>query len=732
MSNRQSGWHRGKQSSRPNVGRELFYIQRRGHTGGNASRMERRPTLEEEPTVKTTSIPAREQGLADILARHFPGSLRPECDGRLLYGSVVTGALLVVEFMKLVGVDVIFGIPGGNSLPLNDALTYGHVGGAFRYVLTGHEQGAAFEAEGYAAASGKPGFCTATSGPGATNLVTALADAFRDSRPVIALTGNSATTAEPEAFQALDIVGITDGKATKASFRPSDAREVQETLVRAYHLAVTGRPGSVLIDLPKDVQIGNLTMLPWEDFIARHDWTVPDGTEPSVLSAARLIASAERPLLYVGHGAVIAEANPEILELSQRYRIPIATTVHAQGIGGNDPQLTLGMLGMHGTVASNLAAYRCDVLVVLGARFDDRVASAHPAKFAPNARIIHVDVDESQFNRVRQVDLPIRGDVKLVLRRILDALSDGPLPKLAGRGAWLDELDAIRQSMPTASNDRPDSDMLTHETVYQTIGEVLRDRDVTDIVATFDVGTHQMKGTHWFPVSRPRSWITSGGMGTMGCAVPMAVGAALARPAALVLAAVGDGGFVMSSHELDTIGGYGLPVKIVLFDDSHLGMVTNWHSLFFDGRKLTSDRRRDRVPAPIDVDALKRRLAEALEYVHTEDELATVLGEATRRLADSEWPAFAITAASYGIPSERIHSKNQLRGAVERMLAAEGPFLLHVELSQQGQMYPLIPPGLTPQDLIWRETEPGSGKVIRVSDRYDYQTGRLRPTPETS
>jgi acetolactate synthase-1/2/3 large subunit len=207
----------------------------------------------------------------------------------------------------------------------------------------------------------------------------------------------------------------------------------------------------------------------------------------------------------------------------------------------------------------------------------------------------------------------------------------------------------------------------------------------------------------------------------------MAVGAAVARPGAIVIASAGDGGFVMSSHELDTIGGYGLPVKIVLFDDSHLGMVTNWHSLFFEGRKLTSDRRRDRVAVPLDVPSLKQRLCDAFEFVHTDDELAKVLGEATRELANSEWPAFALTAASYGIPSERIHSKEQLRGAVERMLAADGPYLLHVELSQQGQMYPLIPPGTTPQDLIWRETEPGSGTVVRVRDEYDYETGRLRP-----
>jgi acetolactate synthase-1/2/3 large subunit len=675
--------------------------------------------------VETTLLPIAEPALAGPLVRYFPGSARSEHNGRAFYGTVVTGSILVVEFMKLVGVDIIFGIPGGNSLPLSDALTHGHVGGAFRYVLTGHEQGAAFEAEGYAAASGKVGFCTATSGPGGTNLITGLADAFRDSRPVVAITGNSATAAEPEAFQALDIVGITNGRATKGAFQPRDVREVQETLVRAYHLAVTGRPGSVLIDLPKDVQIGNLNMKPWEPIIEQFDWDAPVAASADVAIAARWLTEAERPLLYVGNGAIAANATPEIRELSQKYRIPIATTVHALGVAGGHP-LDLGMIGMHGTVVSNLAAHRCDVLVALGARFDDRVASAFPTKFGPEARIVHVDVDASQLNRVRQADLAIHGDVKAVARRLLDVLADGPAPSDSLRQPWLDELAAIRQAMPVPSNDRPESDALNHEIVYQTIAEVLRDRDIVDVVATFDVGTHQMKGTHWFPVVNPRSFITSGGMGSMGCSLPMAAGASLARPDALVLAAVGDGGFVMSSHELDTIGGYRLPVKIVLFDDAHLGMVTNWHSLFFEGRKLTSDRRRDRVTAPVDLDDLKRRLHDAIELVSSEDELTNVLGEATRQLADSEWPAFGLTAAAYGIPSERIHTKQQLRGAIERMLATEGPFFLHVELSQQGQMYPLVPPGREPRDIVWRETEPGSGEVIRVADRYDYDAGRLR------
>lgn len=674
-----------------------------------------------------TSIPTKARGLEDVLSRYFPGGLRSEHQGRAHYGAQVSGSVLVAEFMKLVGVEVVFGIPGGASLALNDALTHAHVDGAFRYVLTGHEQGAAFEAEGYAAASGKVGFCTATSGPGATNLITGLADAFRDSRPVIALTGNTATTAEPEAFQGLDIVGITDGKATKASFRPEHADEVQETLVRAYHVAMTGRPGSVLVDFPKDVQSGLTLMRPWEEFIERLDWAVPAGADDDIRELARLLAASERPVLYVGHGAVLSGAAEDIRALSHDFQIPVATTVHALGVLDADDSLNLGMIGMHGTVVANLAAQCSDLTIALGARFDDRTVSAHPKRFAPKARVVHVDVDRYQLNRVRAADLAIWGDVKTVLRQLREALAEIDVPFSAeARRTWQNELEQIRGAMPIVSYDRPESDALSHEFVYETIRDTLREHGVRDVVATFDVGTHQMKGAQWFPVSRPRSFVTSGGMGSMGCAVPMAVGAALARPEALVLAAVGDGGFVMSSHELDTIGSYGLPVKIVLFDDAHLGMVTNWHSLFFEGRKLTSDRRRDRPVDPIDVPRMKQLLHDAVESAATEDDLVAVTCRAVERLAGSEWPVFAATAASYGIPSERIHSKDQLPAAVERMLTAPGPYLLHLEMRDQSQVYPLIPPGMTPQDLIWRETEPGSGQVIRVRDRFDFETGRLR------
>lgn len=674
-----------------------------------------------------SSMLEQQRDLDRAMDRYFPGSRRTEHDGRDLYGTAVSGSGLVAEFMKFVGVEFVFGIPGGASLPLNDALTRAHVSGAFRYVLTGHEQGAAFEAEGYAAATGRAGFCTATSGPGATNLITGLADAFRDSRPVIALTGNTATTAEPEAFQAIDIVGITHGKATKASFRLERPEEVQEILVRAYHLAMTGRPGAVLIDLPKDVQSGQAEMRPWEGFLGAFDWSVPTGSESEIEAAARLLTEAKRPLLLVGNGAIQSGAAEPVRRLSRELHLPVATTVHALGILPADDPLNLGMLGMHGTVVANLAAHLADVIVVLGSRFDDRVASANPARFASKARIVHIDIDPTQLNRVRKVDLAIHGDVGLVVEQLEARLAADHLHAHdPAHQSWLNQLAQIARAMPLPSNDCPEAATLSHECVYQAITAVLRDREISDVVATFDVGTHQMKGAQWFPISQPRSFITSGGMGSMGCAVPMATGAAMGRPDATIIAAVGDGGLVMSSHELDTIGGYGLPVKIVLFDDAHLGMVTNWHSLFFEGRKMTSNRRRGRAPAPLDLERMKQLLHQSLEEVQSKDDLASVLSQATLRLAGDEWPAFAVAAAAFGIPSERIHLKEQLRPAVERMLAAPGPYLLHVELAEQSQVFPLIPPGQTPQDLIWRETSPGSGQVIRARDRFDYENGCLK------
>jgi acetolactate synthase-1/2/3 large subunit len=673
---------------------------------------------------------------ASVLARFFPGALRAQHNGRRRYGELVSGSGLVVEFMQFAGAEVIFGIPGGASLPLNDALTGGHVSGAFRYVLTGHEQGAAFEAEGYAAASGRPGWCTATSGPGATNLITGLADAFRDSRPVIALTGNTATTAEPEAFQAIDIVGITHGKATKASFRPERAEEVQEALVAAYHAAVTGRPGSVLIDLPKDVQVKAAVMRPWEELIARYTWAPPQGDEQALRDAARALARAARPVIYAGHGTVIAGASGELRELSRRYGIPVATTVHALGaLPAGDP-LNLGMIGMHGTVVANLAPYLADLVVALGARFDDRVVGARPGEFAPHAAVIHIDVDARQLNRVRSVDLAIHSDVRHALERLLEDMA--ALPQ-ADRSAWHAELASIRQAMPVVSYDLPEQETLSHEFVYAELARALgtaaqpagtspETAEVLDLVATFDVGTHQMKGAQWFPVAQPRSFITSGGMGSMGCAIPMAVGAHFARPGATIIACVGDGGFVMSSHELDTIGAYRLPVKILLFDDSALGMVTNWHGLFFEGRNMTSDRRRGRASPGADVAALSAQLARALPAVERADDLARTLCGAVAELAQGEWPLFAATAAAYGIPAERVHTKAQLREALQRLLAAEGPYLIQIMLPAANQVYPLMEPGTTPQDLVWRETAPGSGVRVYVRERFDYDRRTLRPS----
>lgn len=682
-------------------------------------------------TVRPAIVPMSAESAesaADTVARRtrlFPGFSAVGAPGTGRYGESLSGSALVVEFMRLTGTEYIFGIPGGASLPINDALTHAQVDGHFQYILTGHEQGAAFEAEGYAAATGRAGWCTGTSGPGATNLITGLADAFRDSRPVIALTGNTATTAEPEAFQAIDIVGITHGKATKASFRPERAEDVQPMLVAAYHAAVTGRPGSVLVDFPKDIQIKPSTMRPWEEFIARHDWSAPVASDAEIDRLADLLATAERPVLYCGHGAVIDDASEDIRALSERLNLPVITTVHALGTLATDDARNFGMIGMHGQVVANIAPHLADLVINLGARFDDRVVGARPAEFAARATLVHVDVDAYQLNRVRVVDLPIHAGVRDTVRRVAARLVGR---EIANRDAWLARLADLRDALPIATYDDPETETLSHEWVYAEAATAVRDagRDLAEVVATFDVGTHQMKGAQRFPAARPRSWISSGGMGSMACALPMAVGAAYGRPDATVIACVGDGGFVMSSHELDTIGAYQVPVKILLFDDAALGMVTNWHGLFFQGRDMTSERRRGRTVEAVDVQAFKDQLISMVSDALTADDLANALASVTNELAHKEWPLFSVTAAGYGIPSERVHSKAQFREAVRRMFETEGPYLVQVMLPNKNQVYPLMEPGTTPQDLVWRESAPGSGERVYVKDVFDYATGTLK------
>jgi acetolactate synthase-1/2/3 large subunit len=658
-----------------------------------------------------------------IIRRYFPGALRARHHGHARYGQLLSGGELAAEFLQFVGAGVIFGIPGGASLPLNDAFTAAHHAGAVRYLLTGHEQGAGFEAEGFAAASGRCGFCTATSGPGATNLVTPLADATRDSRPLMALTGNTATTAEPEAFQAIDIVGITHGIATKLSSRAERPEDVQELLVAAYHAAVTGRPGAVLVDFPKDVQVKQTVIRPWEDLLVRFDWSLPCAAESDIDALARLLAGARRPVLYVGHGAILSGAADLVRALSERHAIPVATTVHALGTLPADDSRNLGMIGMHGTMVANLAPYLADVVVALGARFDDRVVGAKPEAFAPHAQIVHVDVDAYQLNRVRRVDLAIHGDVADTLARVLRRLAVLPGED---RAPWLAELAALRHALPLQSYDDPGQETLSHEWVYGETARLVADLAAGPLVATLDVGIHQMKGAQWLPASSPRSLLTSGGMGSMGCALPMAVGAHFARPEATVLAFCGDGGMVMASHELDTLGGHGLPVKLVVFDDSSLGMVGNWHGLYFGGRRLTSDRRRGRARGDVDLAALKASLGAAVDAAESADDLAAALALATAELAVAEWPLFAATAAGYGIPAERVHTKAAYTSVLQRALQTPGPYLVQVMLPAVHGVFPLMEPGSTPQDIVWRETAPGSGARVPAAEHFDYAAKCLR------
>ncbi|HEV2125380.1 MAG TPA: thiamine pyrophosphate-dependent enzyme, partial [Chloroflexota bacterium] len=438
--------------------------------------------------------------------------------------------------------------------------------------------------------------------------------------------------------------------------------------------------------------------------------------------AAHLLARAERPVLYAGHGGMLAGAAAELRALSRRLKVPVATTVHGIGLMPDDDPLNLGMLGMHGQMAANIAPHLADLVIALGARFDDRVVGSKPEQFAPTAKVIHVDVDSHQLNRVRQVDLAIHSDVKYAVERLMDLSNE---MDQVDREPWISRLREIRAAMPIQSYDTTGDDHLSHEFVYAATAAALSERGTQDVVATFDVGTHQMKGAQWFPISEPRSFLTSGGMGSMGCSLPMAVGAAMARPDAAVIAVAGDGGFVMSSHELDTVGSYRIPVKMIVFDDSALGMVTNWHGLFFDGRDLTSDRRRGRPVYGVDLAAFKAALHRQIEAAESTDQLVSAVCGATMELAEAEWPLFAATAASYAIPAERVRTKAEAAAAIRRALAHDGPYFVHVMLPSKNQVYPLMEPGTTPRDMVWRELIPGSGIKVYARDRFDYETGRL-------
>jgi acetolactate synthase-1/2/3 large subunit len=541
-----------------------------------------------------------------------------------------------MELLKRQGIRIVAGIPGGANLPVYDALGQSDL----RHILVRHEQAGGFLAQGMARSTGKAAACFATSGPGAVNLLTAIADAKLDSVPIVAVTGQVATPLiGTDAFQEVDTYGMSI-PVTKHNFLVRSVSELLEVVPETFRLALSGRQGPVLIDMPKDVQqaLIDLDRLP-EPGVA-DPAPEPDGAV--LASMARLIASAERPLLYVGGGIVASGAEEEVRALSAACGIPVTCTLMGLGIMDPDDPLHLGMLGMHGSRATNLAVDRADLLLALGVRFDDR-ATGSVAGFAPRARVIHIDIDEAEIGKIRRPDISACGDVKRALRRL------NRLVGSATREAWRAEIGALRREYTLEA---PEDD--SHP---GTLVRALAGAAPGNAIVTVDVGQHQMWAAQSWPVRRTRSFLTSGGLGTMGFALPAAMGAALSHPDKTVLVLTGDGSLLMNIQELATIAENDLDIKICVFNNGHLGLVRQQQELFYGGRYVAS-----RFDAR---------------------------------------PDFAAIARGFGIPACTIRAPHDA-AALTRALATRGPVLLDIAVPETENVYPMVPPGKSNIESIWR------------------------------
>jgi acetolactate synthase-1/2/3 large subunit len=554
----------------------------------------------------------------------------------------VSGAKIVLECLAREKVDCFFGYPGGVTLPLYDAIYDSPI----RHILVRHEQNACFAAEGYARATGKVGVCCATSGPGATNLVTGLVDAMMDSIPVVAITGQVSTKLiGTDAFQEADTFGITRS-CTKHNFMVKTIAELPQAIHEAFHIAATGRPGPVLVDIPKDVFQAQGHYSPVSTIHLPGYKVYTEGHAGQIRRAAQMIWEAKRPFVYAGGGIIAAEASEELRELVELIGAPAVCTLMGLGALSSAHPNFISMPGMHGSYAANMAMTETDLIIALGVRFDDRV-TGRLAAFAPHAKVIHVDIDPAEIGKNRTADLPIVGDVKRVIKKLVHALQEsaGEAKKASetSRSEWRGRVAAWKQEHPLTP--------LFSDTAIKPqhlVSEIDRISGGEAIVAS-DVGQHQMWAAQFIRFHHPRLWLNSGGLGSMGFGLPAAIGAQFARPDKLVFALVGDGGFQMSIPELATVANHKLPVKIIVMNNGYLGMVRQWQELFYNNR---------------------------LSQVE-------LVG----------FPDPEKLAGAYGFKGSTVEHPGELRAALEAAVKEPGPYLLNVKVSQFENVYPMVPAG---------------------------------------
>jgi acetolactate synthase I/II/III large subunit len=579
-----------------------------------------------------------------------------------------TGAYALMDSLRLHGVKHIFGYPGGAILPIYDELYRSEARGEVQHILVRHEQAAAHAADGYARATGKVGVCFATSGPGATNLVTGIATAHLDSIPMVAITGQVPRAAiGTDAFQEIDIFGITT-PIVKNSYVVRHAKDMARIVAEAFHIASTGRPGPVLIDIPKDVgyeEFDYVPVLPGEVNLRGYKPTVK-GNLRQINAALELIKQAEKPLMYVGGGAVASDAHPQVKELAERFQIPVTTTLMGIGAFDEHHSLAVGMLGMHGTAYANFAVSECDLLIAIGSRFDDRVTGKLD-EFASRAKVIHIDIDPAEVGKNRAPEVPIVGDVRQVLEQILNRAKEADLRSdLKLTQPWLDKINHWREQYPLVAP-HPEQGISPQEVIVEL------NHQAPQAFYTTDVGQHQMWAAQ-FLKNGPRRWISSAGLGTMGYGLAAAMGAKVAIPEEETICISGDASFQMNPQELGTLAQFGINVKTVVINNGWQGMVRQWQQNFFGERYSSSN---------MEVGA----------------------------------PDFELLAKAYGIKGISISDRSELAPAIAEMLAHAGPVLMEVKVTREENCYPMIAPGKSNAQMLGLpQTEQPTAEFVNCSD----------------